>query len=249
MLKVLRLTFRAVKEITGTILVRIAAWLGFVLSCCAVILITKDALIDQFTAAMQYPCLMLIWGWVLSLCLALLYRKDRRNGFIDRFIPNGNGPAAFYVSYRLCSVMHYAVLALTWLMLSVIFDLWPPETGAGGLYMMLLPWDTLTAFGLLAAAASERRRIIVPVMILGGIGLIWLSSWFVSPALFGEVLYGLIRLLPSEQTVLWTRAFAPGQSPLEDPALLPVYDALFTLAGLAVIAAKERRRPFYGRQA
>ena len=154
--------------ITGTILIRIAAWLGFVASCCAVILITRDALIDQFTADMQYPCLMLIWGWILSLCMALLYRKDLRSGFIDRFTPNGIGPAAFYVSYRLCSLMHYAVLVLTWLMLSVIFDLWPLAAGARGLCMMALPWDTVTAFGLLTAAAFKRRRIIVPVMILSG---------------------------------------------------------------------------------
>lgn len=245
MRKILLMTKRTIKEITGRPLMRALLITGFVSSCAAVILLTRDQLIDQFTAVMQYPCLMMVWGWILALCLSLLHIRDLRQGFLRRFLPNEAGPAAFYTAYRLSGVVMYLIAQILWMSVALIFGLWPLSALAAGLYRMALPWDTVISLTLLLSVTLKRRRSVVPLTILFGLSLMWLSGWFISPELFGEGLYGAVRLLPSEQIVLWTRSFIPGRAPLTDLFLLPVYDALFTLAGL-IMASKEEKSGMKG---
>ncbi|MBQ7184151.1 MAG: hypothetical protein IJR97_09215 [Clostridia bacterium] len=239
------LTTRTIKEITGRPWMRALLLAGFVLSCAAVILLTRDQLIDQFTAVMQYPCLMTVWGWILALRLSLLHISDLRQGFLWRFTPNEAGPVSFYLAYRLSGVILYLIAQILWMSAALIFGLWPLSVLAAGLYRMALPWDTVISLTLFLSAALKRRRSVVPLTILFGLCLMWLSGWFISPELFGEGLYGAVRLLPSEQIVLWARSFIPGRAPLTDPVLLPVYDALFTLAGL-LMAVREGKSGLKG---
>ena len=232
-MRIVRLLLRNHREITGRILQRFMMQMSALAAGLGLILLIRYTSVSHFKAAVQFPCLLLIFAWVFSLRIGLLIKKDSASGFAERFAVNRVSCYSFYWSYRLCSLLLFIHAGIVILVLAELFHLWPVTVSLRVMLRALLPWDMIICLGMAGAAVFRRKRYFVMHHIVFGIAMLWFSSWIVSAELMGERIYGLIRWLPPEAMVSWTRSGVSGVLPAE-LWLLPVFDITVTVISLVL---------------
>ncbi len=245
MSRFIRLTARNRREISGHTGQGILLWSAFVLTALVLILLTRDTAFEYLSALNQLPCLIAAASLYAAVRTGFLMIRDRRNGFALRFRVNGAGWGLFYWSYRLCSMMHYMILSFSLVLLGLLYRLWSVSAALRLFLLGVLPWDSAVSVGLLFAAVFRRRRFYTLACALWGTALVFLSTWFISPDIYGEAAYRVLCFLPFEQSLLWARAGLSSWHP-DFLYYLPVFTVLMTVSALIILRVGAKREGVYG---